>query len=74
MMDDVILAILSVPFLLGTMVLHMIFWAEVGKGDIEKSLVGCMFTLPFFPIFGIIQIIKKFPFTIKIEKKNDKNL
>lgn len=73
-MSDVILAILSVPFLLGTMVLHMTFWADFGKGDIEKSLVGCMFTLPFFPIFGIIQIIKKFPFTIKIEKKNDKNL
>lgn len=73
-MDDVILAILSVPVLLGTMALHMNFWADFGKGDIEKSLVGCMFTLPFFPIFGIIQIIKKFPFTIKIEKKNDKNL
>jgi hypothetical protein len=56
------------------MALHMNFWADFGKGDIEKSLVGCMFTLPFFPIFGIIQIIKKFPFEIKIEKKNDKNL
>lgn len=73
-MSDVILAILLVPFLLGTMALHMNFWADFGKGDIEKSLVGCMFTLPFFPIFGIIQIIKKFPFEIKIEKKNDKNL
>jgi hypothetical protein len=71
---DTILAFLLVPFLLGTMALHMNFWADFGKGDIEKSLVGCMFTLPFFPIFGIIQIIKKFPFEIKIEKKNDKNL
>ncbi len=73
-MSDAILAILLVPFLLGTMVLHMNFWADFGKGDIEKSLVGCMFTLPLFPIFGIIQIIKKFPFTIEIKKKNDKNL
>lgn len=73
-MSDEILAFLLVPFLLGTMALHMNFWADFGKGDIEKSLVGCMFTLPLFPIFGIIQIIKKFPFTIKIEKKNDKNL
>lgn len=58
MMGDVILAILLVPFLLGTMVLHMTFWADFGKGDIEKSLVGCMFTILFFPIFGIIQGIK----------------
>lgn len=68
-MSDEILAILLVPFLLGTMALYMNFWADFGKGDIEKSLVGCMFTLPFFPIFGIIQIIKKFPFEIKIEKR-----
>lgn len=73
-MSDEILAILLVPFLLGTMALHMIFWADFGKGDIEKSLIGCMFTLPFFPIFGIIQIIRGLPFTIKIEKKNDKTL
>jgi hypothetical protein len=71
---EVILCFFLVGFLLGTMALHMNFWYDIGKGDIEKSIIGCMFTLPLFPIFGIIQIIKKFPFTIKIEKKNDKNL
>ena len=57
-MSDEILAILLVPFLLGTMALHMDFWADFGEGDIGKSLFGCMFTLPLFPIFGIMQIIK----------------
>jgi len=68
---DVILCFFLVGFLLGTMALHMEFWADFGKGDVEKSLIGCLFTLPAFPIFGIIQAIKKFPFTIKIEKKKD---
>lgn len=72
---EILLGFFLAGFLLGTMTLHMNFWADFGKGDIEKSLVGCLFTLPFFPIFGIIQIIKKFPFEIKIEKKkDDKNL
>lgn len=64
-----VLSLFSVGFLLGTMVLHLNFWADYGKGDIEKSLVGCMFTLPLFPIFGIVQMFRKFPFRIKIEKK-----
>ena len=66
---EVILSLLLVGFLLGTMGLHMNFWADYGKGDIEKSVVGCLFTLPLFPIFGIIQMVRKFPFRIKIEKK-----
>lgn len=66
---EVFLSLFSVGFLLGTMVLHLNFWADYGKGDIEKSLVGCMFTLPLFPIFGIVQMVRKFPFRIKIEKK-----
>lgn len=66
---EMVLSLFSVGFLLGTMVLHLNFWADYGKGDIEKSLVGCMFTLPLFPIFGIVQMVRKFPFRIKIEKK-----
>lgn len=66
---ELVLSLFSVGFLLGTMVLHLNFWADYGKGDIEKSLVGCMFTLPLFPIFGIVQMVRKFPFRIKIEKK-----
>lgn len=66
---EMVLSLFSVGFLLGTMVLHLNFWVDYGKGDIEKSLVGCMFTLPLFPIFGIVQMVRKFPFRIKIEKK-----
>ena len=66
---ELVLSLFLVGFLLGTMVLHLNFWADYGKGDIEKSLVGSMFTLPLFPIFGIIQMVRKFPFRIKIEKK-----
>lgn len=66
---EVVLCLFSVGFLLGTMTLHMYFWADYGKGDIGKSLVGCMFTLPLFPIFGIIQMIRKFPFKIKVERR-----
>jgi hypothetical protein len=66
---EMVLSLFSVGFLLGTMALHLNFWADYGKGDIEKSLVGSMFTLPLFPIFGIIQMVRKFPFRIKIERK-----
>ena len=66
---EVVLCLFLVGFLLGTMALHMNFWADFGKGDIDKSVVGCLFTLPFFPIFGIVQMVRKFPFKIKIEKK-----
>ncbi len=64
---EVILLLFLVGFILGTFAMHMTFWAEYGKGDIEKSLVGCMLTLPVFPIFGIIQMVRKFPFRIKVE-------
>lgn len=66
---EVVLILFSVGFLLGTMVLHINFWADFGKEDIDKSVVGCLFTLPFFPIFGIVQMVRKFPFKIKIEKR-----
>ena len=66
---EVVLSLFLVGFLLGTMALHMNFWADVGNGNIEKSIIGCLFTLPFFLIFGIIQMVRKFPFKIKIEKK-----
>lgn len=66
---EVILSLFLVGFLLGTMGLHINFWADYGKEDIEKSVIGCLFTLPLFPIFGIIQMVRKFPFRIKIEKK-----
>lgn len=55
---EILLCFFLVGFLLGTMALHMDFWTDFGKGDIEKSLAGCLFTLPFFPIFGIMQGIK----------------
>lgn len=66
---EVVLCLLLVGFLLGTMGLHMNFWVDIGNGNIEKSIIGCLFTLPFFPIFGIVQMVRKFPFKIKIEKK-----
>ena len=66
---EVVLLLFLVGFLLGTLAMHMTFWEEYGKGDIEKSLVGCMLTLPVFPIFGIIQMVRKLPFKIRIEKK-----
>ena len=66
---EVVLCLFSIGFLLGTMMLHINFWADYGKGDINKSVVGCLFTLPLFPIFGIVQMVRKFPFKIKIEKR-----
>lgn len=59
-----------VGFLLGTFYLHIEFWINViGWEHDGKIMIATFFTLPFFPIFGTIELIKRIPFRIKIERK-----
>lgn len=67
---EIILSLFLVGFILGTFYLHIEFWIDViGVERTEKIILITLFTLPFFPIFGIIELIKRIPFRIKIERK-----
>lgn len=67
---EIILSLFLVGFILGTFYLHIEFWIDiVGVEHNEKIILITLFTLPFFPIFGTIELIKRIPFRIKIERK-----
>ena len=49
---------------------HIEFWIDViGVEHNGKITLITLFTLPFFPIFGTMELIRKIPFKIKIERK-----
>lgn len=67
---EIILSLFLVGFMLGTFYLHIEFWINViGVEHIEKIMLITLFTLPFFPIFGTIELIRRIPFKIKIDRK-----
>ena len=67
---EIILILFLVGFILGTFYLHIDFWINaIGLEHIEKIILITLFTIPFFPIFGTIELIKRIPFRIKIERK-----
>lgn len=67
---EFILILFLVGFVLGTFYLHVEFWIDViGVECTEKITLIALFTLPFFPIFGTIELIRKIPFRIKIERR-----
>ena len=68
---EIILSLFLVEFILATFYLHIEFWIDViGIESIEKIIVITLLTLPFFPIFGTIELIRRIPFRIKIERIN----
>ena len=59
-----------VGFLLGTFYLHIEFWIDViGLEHTEKIMLITLFTIPLFPIFGTIELIKRILSRINIERK-----
>ena len=67
---EIVLSLFLVGFILGTFYLHIEFWIDVvGVERTEKIILITFFTLPFFPIFGTIELIRRIPFKIKIERK-----
>lgn len=67
---EIILSLFLVGFMLGTFYLHIEFWIDViGIEHNEKITFITLLTLPFFPIFGTIELIRRIPFRIKIERK-----
>lgn len=66
----IILILFLIGFFLGTFYLHIEFWIDIIgiEHDVEITLIT-LFTLPFFPIFGTIELIRRIPFRIKIERK-----
>ena len=68
---EIILSLFLVGFMLGTFYLYIEFWIDViGVEHNGKIILITLFTLPFFPIFGIIELVRRIPFRIKIEKIN----
>lgn len=67
---EIILSLFLVGFILGTFYPHIEFWIGVVSVErTEKIILITLFTLPFFFIFGTIELIKRIPFRIKIERK-----
>lgn len=67
---EIILILFLVGFLLGTFWLHIEFWINtIGLKHDGKIMIATLFTLPLFPIFGTIELIRRIPFKIKIERK-----
>ena len=67
---EIILILFLIGFALGIFYLHIEFWIDViGVEHDGKITLITLFTLPFFPIFGIVELIRKIPFKIKIERK-----
>ena len=67
---EIVLILFLVGFLLGTFWLHIEFWINIiGLEHDGKIMIVTLFTLPLFPIFGTIELIRRIPFKIKIERK-----
>lgn len=67
---EIILILFLVGFMLGTFYLHIEFWINVISVEHnEKIMIITLFTIPFFPIFGTIELIRRIPFKIKIERR-----
>ena len=67
---EIILSLFLVGFILATFYLHIEFWIDViGVEHNGKITLITLFTLPFFPIFGTIELIRRIPFKIKIERR-----
>lgn len=67
---EIILILFLVGFILATFYLHIEFWIDaIGVERTEKIMFITLFALPFFPIFGTIELIRRIPFKIKIERK-----
>lgn len=67
---EIILILFLVGYMLLTFYLHIEFWINIiGLEHNEKTILITLFTLPFFLIFGTIELIRRIPFKIKIEKK-----
>jgi len=56
---EAILVAFLVGFLLGTFYLHIDFWTDVIGTDDEKIMIVTLFTIPLFPIFGVIQLFRR---------------
>lgn len=54
---DFILCCCLVGVLLGTFVLYMEFW-RITVDDVEKQIVLCLFLLPFFPVIGLVRLVR----------------
>ena len=54
---DFILCCCLVGVLLGTFVLHMECWRTT-TDDVGKQIVLCLFLLPFFPVVGLVQLVR----------------
>ena len=66
----IILILFLIGFLLETFYLHIEFWINViGLEHDEKIMIITLFTIPLFPIFGTIELIRRIPFRIKIERR-----
>ena len=67
---EIILILFLSGFLLATFWLHIEFWINIiGLEHDGKIMIATFFTLPLFPIFGTIELIRRIPFKIKIERK-----
>jgi hypothetical protein len=67
---EFVLILFLVGFLLGTFWLHIEFWINtIGLEYDGKIMIATLFTFPLFPIFGMIELIRRIPFKIKIERK-----
>ncbi len=64
-----ILILISMCFLFGLYYFHVEFWINYFNEDSIKVVGISLFTIPFFPIFGTIELIRRIPFKIKIERK-----
>ena len=64
---EIILILFLVGFILGTSYLHIEFWIDVI--GVERIGTIIVITLPLFPIFETIELIRRIPFKIKIERK-----
>lgn len=71
MIINIIGILFLVGFILGTFYLHIEFWINLfGCENDTKIMIFTLFTIPLFPIFGTIELIRRIPFKIKIEKKS----
>ena len=67
---EFVLILFLVGFILTIFYLHIEFWINIiGLEHDGKIMIITLFTLPFFPIFGTIELIRRIPFKIKIERK-----
>ena len=56
----IILILILVGFLLGTFYMNIEFWINfIGYEHAEKIIAFVLFTFPFFPIFGTIELLRR---------------